>query len=54
MNSRCRAGAAASVLQTGLENLNLIVHPAIVLPNVGMMERARPRAPVDDYTLGGQ
>lgn len=33
--------AAASVLQTGLENLNLIVHPAMVLPNVGMMERAK-------------
>jgi hypothetical protein len=29
------------VLQTGLENLNLIVHPAMVLPNVGMMERAK-------------
>jgi len=33
--------AASSVLQTGLENLNLIVHPAMVLPNVGMMERAK-------------
>jgi opine dehydrogenase len=33
--------AASSVLQTGLENLNLIVHPAMVLPNVGAMERAR-------------
>ena len=33
--------AATSVLQTGLENLNLIVHPAMVLPNVGMMERAK-------------
>ena len=33
--------AAASVLQTGLENLNLIVHPAMVLPNVGAMERAK-------------
>ncbi|MCC6532376.1 MAG: NAD/NADP octopine/nopaline dehydrogenase family protein [Burkholderiales bacterium] len=34
-------GAASSVLQTGLENLNLIVHPAMVLPNVGAMERAK-------------
>lgn len=33
--------AASSVLETGLENLNLIVHPAMVLPNVGAMERAR-------------
>ena len=33
--------AAASVLQTGLENLNLIVHPAMILPNVGAMERAK-------------
>ena len=33
--------AASSVLQTGLENLNLIVHPAMVLPNVGSMERAK-------------
>ncbi|MBM3343155.1 MAG: hypothetical protein FJY56_13735, partial [Betaproteobacteria bacterium] len=33
--------AATSVLQTGLENLNLIVHPAMVLPNVGAMERAK-------------
>ena len=33
--------AAKSVLQTGLENLNLIVHPAMVLPNVGGMERAK-------------
>ncbi len=33
--------AASSVLETGLENLNLIVHPAMVLPNVGMMERAK-------------
>ena len=33
--------AAKSVLQTGLENLNLIVHPAMVLPNVGAMERAK-------------
>ena len=33
--------AAASVLVTGLENLNLIVHPAMVLPNVGAMERAK-------------
>jgi opine dehydrogenase len=33
--------AATSVLQTGLENLNLIVHPAMVLPNVGGMERAK-------------
>ena len=33
--------AAASVLQTGLENLNLIVHPAMVLPNIGAMERAK-------------
>jgi opine dehydrogenase len=33
--------AASSVLQTGLENLNLIVHPAMVLPNIGMMERAK-------------
>ena len=33
--------AASSVLQTGLENLNLIVHPAMVLPNVGGMERAK-------------
>ncbi len=32
---------ATSVLQTGLENLNLIVHPAMVLPNVGAMERAK-------------
>jgi len=32
--------AASSVLQTGLENLNLIVHPAMILPNVGLMERA--------------
>ncbi len=32
---------ASSVLQTGLENLNLIVHPAMVLPNVGAMERAK-------------
>lgn len=32
-------GAASSVLQTGLENLNLIVHPAMVLPNIGLMER---------------
>ncbi|HSC08150.1 MAG TPA: NAD/NADP octopine/nopaline dehydrogenase family protein [Steroidobacteraceae bacterium] len=34
-------GAASSVLQTGLENLNLIVHPAMVLPNIGAMERAK-------------
>ena len=33
--------AASSVLVTGLENLNLIVHPAMVLPNVGAMERAK-------------
>ena len=33
--------AASSVLQTGLENLNLIVHPAMVLPNIGGMERAK-------------
>lgn len=33
--------AAKSVLQTGLENLNLIVHPAMVLPAIGMMERAK-------------
>ena len=33
--------AAKSVLQTGLENLNLIVHPAMVLPNIGSMERAK-------------
>ena len=33
--------AATSVLQTGLENLNLIVHPAMVLPAIGMMERAK-------------
>jgi opine dehydrogenase len=33
--------AASSVLQTGLENLNLIVHPAMVLPNVAGMERAK-------------
>lgn len=32
--------AASSVLQTGIENLNLIVHPAMVLPNIGLMERA--------------
>jgi len=32
--------AATSVLQTGIENLNLIVHPAMVLPSVGLMERA--------------
>ena len=29
------------MLQTGLENLNLIVHPAMVLPNIGAMERAK-------------
>lgn len=33
--------AASSVLQTGLENLNLMVHPAMVLPNVGAMQRAK-------------
>ncbi len=33
--------AASSVLQTGLENLNLIVHPSMVLPNIGAMERAK-------------
>jgi opine dehydrogenase len=33
--------AASSVLETGLENLNLIVHPAMVLPNIGAMERAK-------------
>jgi opine dehydrogenase len=33
--------AASSVLQTGLENLNLIVHPAMIVPNVGAMERAK-------------
>ena len=33
--------AASSVLQTGLENLNLIVHPAMVLPSIGMMDRAK-------------
>jgi opine dehydrogenase len=33
--------AASSVLQTGLENLNLIVHPAMMLPNIGGMERAK-------------
>ena len=33
--------AASSVLQTGLENLNLIVHPAMLLPNVGAMDRAK-------------
>jgi opine dehydrogenase len=33
--------SASSVLQTGLENLNLIVHPAMVLPNIGGMERAK-------------
>ncbi|MGZ8198685.1 MAG: NAD/NADP octopine/nopaline dehydrogenase family protein [Burkholderiales bacterium] len=32
--------AASSVLQTGMENLNLIVHPPMILPNVGLMERA--------------
>jgi opine dehydrogenase len=32
--------AAASVLQTGIENLNLIVHPAMILPSIGLMERA--------------
>lgn len=32
--------AASSVLQTGVENLNLIVHPPMILPNVGLMERA--------------
>lgn len=31
---------ASSVLQTGLENLNLIVHPALLLPNIGAFERA--------------
>lgn len=41
-------GAASSVLQTGLENLNLIVHPAMVLPNVGAMERAK----LDGRTFG--
>lgn len=40
--------AASSVLQTGLENLNLIVHPAMVLPNVGAMERAK----LDGRTFG--
>lgn len=33
--------AASSVLQTGLENLNLMVHPAMVLPAIGMAERAK-------------
>jgi opine dehydrogenase len=33
--------AASSALQTGIENLNLIVHPAMVLPNIGLMERAK-------------
>jgi opine dehydrogenase len=33
--------AASSVLETGLENLNLIVHPAMVLLNIGAMERAK-------------
>jgi opine dehydrogenase len=33
--------AAPSVLVTGLENLNLIVHPAMVLPAIGMAERAK-------------
>lgn len=33
--------AASSVLQTGIVNLNLIVHPAMVLPNIGAMERAK-------------
>lgn len=33
--------AAASVLQTGLENLNLMVHPAMILANIGAMERAK-------------
>ena len=33
--------AASSVLQTGLENLNLIVHPAMVLPSIGAAERAK-------------
>jgi opine dehydrogenase len=33
--------AASSVLVTGLENLNLIVHPAMVLPAIGMAERAK-------------
>jgi opine dehydrogenase len=32
--------AAPSVLQTGLENLNLMVHPAMVLLGVGLIERA--------------
>ena len=32
--------AADSVLQTGLGNINLMVHPAIVLLGVGMCERA--------------
>jgi hypothetical protein len=36
------------VLVTGLENLNLIVHPAMVLPNVGAMERAK----LDGRTFG--
>jgi opine dehydrogenase len=40
--------AASSVLQTGLENLNLIVHPAMVLPNIGAMERAK----LDDKKFG--
>src|SRR6478672_10201254 len=33
--------ADSSVLQTRLETLNLSVHPAMVLPNVGAMERAK-------------
>jgi len=33
--------AASSVLETGLENLNLMVHPSMVLPNIGAMERAK-------------
>ncbi|MGE0802078.1 MAG: NAD/NADP octopine/nopaline dehydrogenase family protein [Lautropia sp.] len=32
--------AAPSVLQTGLENLNLMVHPAPVLLGIGLLERA--------------
>ncbi|WP_028601638.1 NAD/NADP octopine/nopaline dehydrogenase family protein [Ottowia thiooxydans] len=32
--------AAPSALQTGLENLNLMVHPAMVLLGIGMIERA--------------
>lgn len=45
---------AASALQTGLEGINLMVHPAIALLNVGWFDRAEAAGrPVAFYAEGG-